>query len=119
MHFRPESVSNIPKKTKSKCMQIVYIFILLFQNTCDPKVMSTFIPIGLLITLIVLRIVALVVFLVLAACRRPFGEPVSNLIMKTRPKEGYKAKYIKNNKGSSKVDSLHTPKSTTFGTGKL
>ncbi|CAD5216029.1 unnamed protein product [Bursaphelenchus xylophilus] len=89
------------------------------RNTCDPAVVSTFIPQPLLVSFVILRVAALLTFIILAACRRPIGEPVANLINKTKPKEGYKAKYIKNKKSSSKIDSLHTPKSTTFGTGKL
>ncbi|CAD5211789.1 unnamed protein product [Bursaphelenchus okinawaensis] len=89
------------------------------RNTCDPAVISTFIPQPLLIAFVILRVAALFIFLILAACRRPVGEPLANLINKTKPKGGYKAKYIKNKKSTSKIDTLHTPKSTTFGTGKL
>jgi hypothetical protein len=89
-----------------------------FQNTCDPQILNSFIPSGMLATFVLMRFAAIFLFLVLL-CVRPFGEPVGRLVALLRPKEPYKAKYIKNAKASKKGSGVKAvnydhAKSTTF-----
>ncbi|KAI6227748.1 Protein R03H10.2 [Aphelenchoides fujianensis] len=86
------------------------------RNTCDPLVLESFISLGMMISFIVLRLVPIVLFIVLMIVR-PVGEPLGNLIVRFRPKEQHRAKYIKkaNAKKSGPFGFERTPqKSTTF-----
>ena len=86
----------------------------MFQNTCDPHIASSYIPRPLLITFILLRLLALAIFLILLVTT-PIGRPVAALISKTRPEGGYKSRFIKNPNYKGNNVGIHTPKSTTFG----
>ncbi|KAI6190558.1 hypothetical protein M3Y97_00131000 [Aphelenchoides bicaudatus] len=84
------------------------------RNTCDPQIMSSFISTGLLVTFIVLRLVVIVSCSALLLVP-PVGRTVGHLISLTRPKDGYRAKYIKNSKSkaSGKHFGFESGKSTT------
>lgn len=84
------------------------------ENTCDPYIAASYIPRPLLITFMLLRLLALAIFLILLVTT-PIGRPVAALISKTRPEGGYKSRFIKNPNYKGNNVGIHTSKSTTFG----
>uniref|UniRef100_A0A914QHH5 Uncharacterized protein n=1 Tax=Panagrolaimus davidi TaxID=227884 RepID=A0A914QHH5_9BILA len=85
------------------------------KNTCDPFIARSYIPQGLLISFIVLRLVAILFFIFALIVRNPVGQGIANLIARSRPNGGYQNRFVKNPNRTSNFG-IHTPKSTTtFG----
>jgi len=85
------------------------------RNTCDPQIVNAFISNGMLIAFVVLRLVVTICCIVLLVVT-PIGRVVGRLVALTRPKDGYKAKYIKNAKAkkAGKQFQFDNSKTTTF-----
>ncbi|CCD70300.1 uncharacterized protein CELE_R03H10.2 [Caenorhabditis elegans] len=85
------------------------------NNTCDPQIDSSFIPIYMLIGLLVIRLLPIVLGVLLAVKKTPLSEGVAQLVEKLRKGEKRRLYVKKQQRTTTTFDGEHVSKSTTFG----
>ncbi|ULU03989.1 hypothetical protein L3Y34_017054 [Caenorhabditis briggsae] len=85
------------------------------NNTCDPQIESSFIPIYMLIAILVIRLTPIALGVLLAAKKTPLSEGIAQLIEKVRRNEKRRLYVKKQQRTTTTFDGDHVSKSTTFG----
>ncbi|CAI5441269.1 unnamed protein product [Caenorhabditis angaria] len=88
------------------------------NNTCDPQIESSFLPLHILIALLVIRLLPIVIALLLFVKRTPLSENIAQFIenfRKSDKKRLYIKKQPRNPTTTTTFDGEHVNKSTTFG----
>ncbi|CAB3404224.1 unnamed protein product [Caenorhabditis bovis] len=84
------------------------------KNTCDPQIEASFIPMYMLITLLVIRLLPIVVAFLLFVKRTPLSESIAQFIEMFHNRDK-KRLYVKKPQRTTTFDGEHVSKSTTFG----